>query len=67
MRSPPTLPPPQNLKRAPAAMLSERVLQREPGAVGQVPTVGCHPGGLRMHLLLNGLNWVYLLLDENKV
>ena len=32
-----------------------KVLQKETGTLGQVPTVGCQPGGLRMHV------W-YLLL-----
>ena len=27
-----------------------KVLQKETGALGQVPTVGCQPGGLRMHV-----------------
>ena len=43
-----------------------KVLQKETGTLGQVPTVGCQPGGLRMHastgLGLNELNWVYLQL-----
>ena len=27
-----------------------KVLQQETGTLGQVPTVGCQPGGLRMHV-----------------
>ena len=27
-----------------------KVLQKETGTLGQVPTVGCQPGGLRMHV-----------------
>ena len=27
-----------------------KVLQKETGALGQVPTVACQPGGLRMHV-----------------
>ena len=44
-----------------------KVLQKETGTLGQVPTVGCQPGGLRMHVWFKWINWVYLLLDQNKV
>ena len=44
-----------------------KVLQKETGTLGQVPTVGCQPGGSECTSGLNGLNWVYLLLDQNKV
>ena len=27
-----------------------KVLQKETGTLGQVPTAGCQPGGLRMHV-----------------
>ena len=45
------------------------VLQRETGAPGQVPTLGCQPGGLRIQVWfkwINGSTKVYLL-DQNKV
>ena len=32
------------------AMLKPEVLQRETGSLGQVPTLGCLPGGLVMHV-----------------
>ena len=32
-----------------------KVLQKETGALGQVPAVGCQPGGLRMHV---GFKWI---------
>ena len=35
-----------------------KVLQKETGALGQVPTVGCQPGGLRMHVWFKWINWV---------
>ena len=51
-----------------------KVLQKETGTLGQVPTVGCHCFDLGVSQVasectsgLNGLNWVYLLLDQNKV
>ena len=44
-----------------------KVLQKETGTLGQVPTVGCQPGGLRMHVWFKWINWVNLLLDQNKV
>ena len=27
-----------------------KIIQKETGTLGQVPTVGCQPGGLRMHV-----------------
>ena len=45
-----------------------KVLQKETGTLGQVPTVGCQPGGLRMHVWFK---WIKLGLpaavDQNKV
>ena len=32
------------------------VLQRETGTLGQVPTLGCQPGGLRMHVWFKRIN-----------
>ena len=39
-----------------------KVLQKETGTLGQVATVGCQPGGLRMHIWFKWLNWAYLQL-----
>ena len=35
-----------------------KVLQKETGTLGQVPTVGCQPGGLRMHVWFK---WIKLV------
>ena len=44
-----------------------KVLQKETGTLGQVPTVGVSQVASECMSGLNGLNWVYLLLDQNKV
>ena len=45
-----------------------KVLQKETGTLGQVPTVGCQPGGLRMHVWFKwiklGLPATYCLKQE---
>ena len=34
-----------------------KVLQKATGTLGQVPIVGCQPGGLRMHVWFKWIKW----------